>query len=205
MDRIRYKCARCGEKLESAFDLEGQTDRCPKCGQANRVPKKRSLLGSLFGRSQAPPPKAQSNPRPSRRAKAEAPMPVARKAPAAGPSATRQIHAAGQDDPESNFGRFHTFCKNCNDVIYVSRTLKGKKTDCPRCGQRIKAEAIHWTGKDEEKFQVLLARFTECSYGGGNRDAKQMQQLRDMIQKLSRKKAHSGKSSVGMDVEFDTQ
>ncbi len=35
MNYIRYKCARCGAKLESLRELQGRTDRCPNCNQVN--------------------------------------------------------------------------------------------------------------------------------------------------------------------------
>ena len=41
---LRYKCERCGEKLESDDSFAGLTDDCPVCGHKNAVPKTRKQL-----------------------------------------------------------------------------------------------------------------------------------------------------------------
>ncbi len=68
----------------------------------------------------------------------------------------------------------------------------------------MRIENVRWSEDDERELQRLIGRFAECSYGREQRNAIQMQQLRQRIHELSRKKAHSGKASVGMDVEFDS-
>lgn len=36
---IRYRCGMCGNRLESPVSMTGQTEICPECGTAVRVPR----------------------------------------------------------------------------------------------------------------------------------------------------------------------
>jgi DNA-directed RNA polymerase subunit RPC12/RpoP len=201
MNYIRYKCARCGAKLESPRELQGRTDRCPSCNQVNRIPCKRSLWGAIFGASKAPDPPAHEKPS---QHQAPQPRPTARKARPPAMQATFQIHASAQNDAEVNFDRLRAYCSHCSQVVFVAHHFKGKKVSCPNCGHRMRVDSVRWSEEDERELQRLIGRFAVCSYGGEVLDARQVQQLRQRIHELSRKKAHSGRCSVGMDVEFDS-
>jgi DNA-directed RNA polymerase subunit RPC12/RpoP len=203
MNFIRYKCARCGAKVESPTDLVGQTDRCGGCGQVNRVPdkSKQSLLGSLFGTSGRNEPSDQDTDQPGHETPSHTPAPQ-KKAPS-GPQAQCQVHGADQEEHARGFGKMPTFCSKCHRIVAVRSSDKGHKGPCPKCGKRIRFNKVRWTDEDEDELQSLIGTFAQYSYGSGQHDKKKMQWLRDRIQELSKKKSLSGATGSAVNVEFD--
>jgi DNA-directed RNA polymerase subunit RPC12/RpoP len=44
MDKIRFKCHKCGKKLKSHKDHTGKQGKCPRCGTKNIIPEQKDIV-----------------------------------------------------------------------------------------------------------------------------------------------------------------
>lgn len=108
-DVIRVVCGKCGAKLGAPPSHAGKSAQCRKCGNLMTVPA---------------PPQADKP--------APAPEPIL-EAEVLEPDFLEPV----DDAPREN-NRVTVECPNCGSDLEVKRSQIGRKTDCPRCDQRVR-------------------------------------------------------------------